>query len=126
MQAQTNTLTRSIQVQRILQVIDDLEREKAKLNSEASEASARYVEALEELKLREMAIGDLHKRIAEGEHKLKQQQQLYEAARADRNVYSKNLIEVQDDVSEMRRRFAMMVGFHTLYATGLASIDCME
>jgi hypothetical protein len=52
-------------------------------------------QALEEVKLREMAIIDLQKRISEGEGRLKQQQNLYEAVRADRNLYSKNLIEAQ-------------------------------
>lgn len=45
-----------------------------------------------------MAIIDLQKRITEGETKLKQQQNLYEAVRADRNLYSKNLIESQDEI----------------------------
>ena len=53
------------------------------------------LQALEEVKIREMAIIDLQKRIAEGEGRLKQQQNLYEAVRADRNLYSKNLIEAQ-------------------------------
>lgn len=37
----------------------------------------------------------LQKRIAEGEAKMKQQQNLYEAVRSDRNIYSKSLIESQ-------------------------------
>ena len=65
-------------------------------------------QALEEVKLREMAIIDLQKRIAEGESKLKQQQNLYEAVRADRNLYSKNLIEAQDEIQEMKRKFKIM------------------
>lgn len=65
-------------------------------------------QALEEVKLREMAIIDLQKRIMEGEAKLKQQQNLYEAVRADRNLYSKNLIEAQDEIQEMKRKFKIM------------------
>lgn len=42
-----------------------------------------------------MAILDLQKKIVDGENKLKQQQNLYEAVRSDRNLYSKNLIEAQ-------------------------------
>ncbi|MEW5313648.1 MAG: hypothetical protein WDW38_005199 [Sanguina aurantia] len=64
--------------------------------------------ALEEVKLREMSIIDLQKRINEGEGKLKQQQNLYEAVRADRNLYSKNLIEAQDEIQEMKRKFKIM------------------
>ena len=38
----------------------------------------------------------LQKKIAEGESKLKQQQNLYEAVRSDRNLYAKNQIEAQE------------------------------
>ena len=50
---------------------------------------------MEEVKIRQMTIMDLQKTIQEGEQKLKQQQNLYEAVRSDRNLYSKNLIEAQ-------------------------------
>lgn len=46
--------------------------------------------------------------MAEGDAKLKQQQQLYEAVRSDRNLYSKNLIEAQDEIAEMKRKFKIM------------------
>eukprot|EP00965_Chrysotila_dentata_P160429 5296959-Pleurochrysis_carterae.AAC.1 len=42
-----------------------------------------------------MTILDLQKKISEGDAKLKQQQNMYEAVRSDRNLYSKNLIESQ-------------------------------
>lgn len=38
---------------------------------------------------------ELQKRLGDGEGRLKQQQALYEAVRADRNMYSKSLIEAQ-------------------------------
>lgn len=50
---------------------------------------------MEDIKVREMQIFDYKKKIAEAETKLKQQQNLYEAVRSDRNLYSKNLIEAQ-------------------------------
>ena len=40
-------------------------------------------------------VSDLQKKIAAAVARLKQQQNLYEAVRSDRNVYSKNLIETQ-------------------------------
>ena len=49
--------------------------------------------------------------IGEGDTRLKQQQNLYEAVRADRNLYSKNLIQAQDEIQEMKRKFKIMVGF---------------
>lgn len=84
-----------IETQRQSKLIYQLEKEREKYSIEASDAAEKYMQALEEVKMREMAIIDLQKRITEGEGRLKQQQNLYEAVRADRNLYSKNLIEAQ-------------------------------
>lgn len=35
-------------------------------------------------------------------------QNLYEAVRSDRNLYSKNLIESQDEITEMKRKLKIM------------------
>lgn len=51
---------------------------------------------------------ELQKKIQEGEAKLKQQQNLYEAVRSDRNLYSKNLIEAKDEILEIKRKFKIM------------------
>merc|ERR1719181_2006888 len=85
-----------------------LEKEREKFGAEASDANAKFGAALEEVKLREMTILDLQKKISEGDQKLKQQQNLYEAVRSDRNLYSKNLIESQDEIAEMKRKFKIM------------------
>jgi len=85
-----------------------LEKDGEKYGAEAAEARTKYQQALEEVKVREMSIIQLQKRIAEGEAKLKQQQALYEAVRSDRNLYSKNLIESQDEIAEMKRKFKIM------------------
>lgn len=53
--------------------------------------------------------------IVEGETRLKQQQNLYETVRADRNLYSKNLIQAQDEIQEMKRKFQIMVCAHTMH-----------
>lgn len=63
---------------------------------------------MEDVKVREMQIFDYKKKIAESETRLKQQQNLYEACRADRNLYSKNLIEAQDEITEMKRKLKIM------------------
>ena len=52
----------------------------------------------------------------EGETRLKQQQNLYEAVRADRNLYSKNLIQAQDEIQEMKRKFQIMVSIQSCIA----------
>ena len=55
----------------------------------------QVLQHMEDVKVREMQIFDYKKKIAKAETKLKQQQNLYEAVRSDRNLYSKNLIEAQ-------------------------------
>ncbi|XP_073698673.1 cilia- and flagella-associated protein 58-like [Garra rufa] len=53
------------------------------------------LESIEDIKLKEMQIFEYKKRIAEAETKLKQQQNLYEDVRTERNLFSKNLIEAK-------------------------------
>eukprot|EP01006_Ploeotia_vitrea_P054260 TRINITY_DN67868_c2_g2_i1.p1 TRINITY_DN67868_c2_g2~~TRINITY_DN67868_c2_g2_i1.p1 ORF type:complete len:887 (+),score=163.54 TRINITY_DN67868_c2_g2_i1:147-2807(+) len=89
-------------------LIYQLEKDREKYAAQASEATSKYYQALEEVKIRQMTITDLQKQISESEAKLKQQQNLYEAVRSDRNLYSKNLIEAHDEINEMKRKFKIM------------------
>merc|ERR1712100_772906 len=89
-------------------MIFQLEKEREKYGAEASEAMSKYISAQEEVKLRDLTIVNLRKKIHEAETRLKQEQNLYEAVRSDRNLYSKNLIEAQDEIQEMRRKFKIM------------------
>lgn len=75
---------------------------------EAAEQRKALSAAHEEGRLHEMRAGELQKKVGEAEGKLKQQQQLYEAVRAERNLYSKNLIESQDEMAELKRKFKIM------------------
>merc|ERR1719446_1615967 len=77
------------------------------MGMEASEAHNKYLAQLEETKLKERTIAELQK-VVELQSKHKSQQQLYEAVRSDRNLYSKNLIESQDEIAEMKRKFRIM------------------
>ena len=58
--------------------------------------------------MKEMQLLQLKKKIAENDSKLKQQQTLYEAVCSDRNLYSKQLIEARDEITEMKRRLKIM------------------
>lgn len=51
---------------------------------------------------------ELQKKIMEGEASIKQQQNLYEVVRAERNVNSKKLLEAQGEIDEMKRKFKVM------------------
>jgi len=98
----------AVEQQRQEKAMRDLEKERERLNQEAEAASAKHLTAMEDVRLRELAILELQQRITDVEQRLKQQQNLYEAVRSDRNLYSKNLLEAQDEISEMKRRFKMM------------------
>lgn len=53
-------------------------------------------------------IHKLQRKNIEVENRLKQQQNLYEAVRTDRNLYSKNLLEAQEEIQELRMQFKLM------------------
>ncbi|GMI42250.1 hypothetical protein TeGR_g14775, partial [Tetraparma gracilis] len=88
--------------------IEQLVQERERHEQEVEAANGRHYTSIEELKLQEVQIGDLQKKIIVGGSRLKQQQNLYEAVRSDRNLYSKNLIESQEEIAEMKRRFKVM------------------
>jgi len=93
---------------RVREGIEALEDDVKKYESNAVMENQNSLNAVEEAKMRDARIVDLQKRISEGETRLKQQQNLYEAVRSDRNLYSKNLIEAQEGIAEMKRKFKIM------------------
>jgi len=101
-----STYMTSVKEQR--EKIEQLVSERERHEQEVEAASQKHYTAIEELKLQEVQISDLQKKIIEGGSRLKQQQNLYEAVRSDRNLYSKNLIESNEEISEMKRRFKVM------------------
>ncbi|XP_072477797.1 cilia- and flagella-associated protein 58 isoform X4 [Notamacropus eugenii] len=96
------------EAQKQRKIIFQLEKERDRYINEASDLTQRVLTNMEDIKVREMQIFDYRKKIAESETKLKQQQNLYEAVRSDRNLYSKNLIEAQDEITEMKRKLKIM------------------
>ncbi|XP_074089856.1 cilia- and flagella-associated protein 58 isoform X1 [Macrotis lagotis] len=96
------------EAQKQRKIIFQLEKERDRYINEASDLTQRVLTSIEDIKTREMQIFDYRKKIAESETKLKQQQNLYEAVRSDRNLYSKNLIEAQDEITEMKRKLKIM------------------
>ncbi|XP_063434533.1 cilia- and flagella-associated protein 58-like isoform X1 [Mytilus trossulus] len=89
-------------------IIYQLEKERDQYIQKASDFTHQVLNDMEEVKKKEMKIFELKKKIAEAETKLKQQQNLYEAVRSDRNVYSKNLIESQAEIQEMAKKLKNM------------------
>lgn len=82
--------------------------EKERYEHETEMVSQQYYTALEELKLQELQINELQKKIIEDQAKLKHKQTLYEAVRSDRNLYSRQLGDSQDEIQGLRRNFRGM------------------
>lgn len=80
-------------LKQMVQNAAQVEKQRDKFGKEASKANTSLMQMVEEVKLKKNMIGELKKENIEFEAKLKQQQNLYEAVRSDRNLYSKNLLE---------------------------------
>merc|ERR1712072_111933 len=88
--------------------VHELERQNEKYSAELSLASGRFIHTLEELKARDNKHTDLKVAVADVKTKLSQQKNLYEAVKTDRNLYSKNCLESNDEIAEMKRKFRSM------------------
>ena len=97
-----------IEVQKLRKAIYSLEVDRSHLSEELQTARAGLTKSEEDVKVRDAQITDLVKRIADWETKMKQQMQLYEQVRGDRNVTSKALVEAQDEIAELRKKFKIM------------------
>merc|ERR1719446_1975200 len=90
--------------------IYELEKTREKYGIELSQANAKYFSAKEELKTRGALLTELKKQIANVQAKRNQQKNLYDAVCMDRNLHAKNLVESNEQIAEMRRKFKIM--FH--------------
>ncbi|EFN88290.1 Coiled-coil domain-containing protein 147 [Harpegnathos saltator] len=80
-----------------------VERERDKCNLTVQELERQIEGRISEVRLKQTEISDYKKSLAEAEIKYRQQQSLLEVIRAERNLYSKNLVEVQEEVKDLRR-----------------------
>jgi chromosome segregation ATPase len=89
-------------------LIFSLEKERDYKIGEMSKIEEALMKKDEDVKMKELMIFDSKKKVAELERKLKEQQTMYETVRTDRNLYSKNLVEAQDEIIEMKRKLKIM------------------
>ena len=88
--------------------VTQLEQDRERFAEEASQADIKCQKASQEVKIGLMRIEDIQKQIEDAEKRLSEQQHLYEQVRSDRNLYSKRLIESQDQISELKQKFKIM------------------
>lgn len=86
----------------------ELTRQKTAYHETAKEATERCAKALEQVTLGQQETSRLEGDLEEIEKKLKQQTSMYEQVLNDRNLYSKNLIAAQEEITDMKRRFKIM------------------
>jgi len=86
----------------------ELDKAREKYGIECSLASTKYQESLEELKNRDNKISELRKNYADVLSKLNSQKKGYEDVRSERNFFRRILVESQDEISEMKRKFKIM------------------
>ncbi len=100
--------TYKLEVQRLRKAIFSLEKDRERLGNEVGEQRSYYQAAVDDVKLRDVQITELEKRVSDWESKMRQQQTLYEQVRGERNTYSKQLMDSQDEIAEMRKKFKLL------------------
>lgn len=95
-------------LQEAIKKVYELDKSREKYGIELSLANSKHMGSLEELKNRDNKISELRKSHVDAKGKLAQQKQLYESVRTERNMNSKKLVESQDEIAEMKRKFKIM------------------
>jgi len=86
----------------------ELQKQREKYGIELSQANAKYFACKEELKNRGSTLTELKKQIANAEAKLNQQKNLYDNVCMDRNMQAKSLVESNEEITEMNRKFKII------------------
>jgi chromosome segregation ATPase len=68
----------------------------------------KYDDAEETIKLQKMDMIECQKQLKDEKDKLKGQRTLYEQVRSDRNMFSKQQVQSEDEIAEMKRKFKIM------------------
>ncbi|XP_041657963.1 cilia- and flagella-associated protein 58 [Cheilinus undulatus] len=89
-------------------IIQQLEKERDRYINETSSLMQKVQQKIGDVEVKENEIFDWRKKVSEAECKLKQQENLLESVVSERNLYSKNLIEAQEEISEIKRKMKTM------------------
>ncbi|XP_074528557.1 cilia- and flagella-associated protein 58 [Halichoeres trimaculatus] len=89
-------------------VIQQLEKERDRYINETSILMQKVHQKMSDVEVKENEIFDWRKKVTEAECKVKQQENLLESVVSERNLYSKNLIEAQEEIAEMKRKIRTM------------------
>ncbi|KAL2726697.1 cilia- and flagella-associated protein 58-like [Vespula squamosa] len=84
--------------------IETIEKERDRYNFEMRELVKKIDDYINEIKLKQVEILDYKKQLRQSESKYRQQQNLFEIVRAEKNSCHKSLIEAQDDIQELKSK----------------------
>ncbi|KFU85371.1 Coiled-coil domain-containing protein 147, partial [Chaetura pelagica] len=96
------------EAQKQRKIIYQLEKERDGFVNEASELKQKVLQYMKDIEIREVQICDYEKKVEESAMKLKQQQNHCETVRAEKNLYSKNLVEAKDEIAELKKKLKIM------------------
>ncbi|XP_076767182.1 cilia- and flagella-associated protein 58 [Xylocopa sonorina] len=88
--------------------LDATEKERDKHNFTAQQLAHQVEDYLSQSKLRQVEISNYKKRLAEADARYRQQQNLFEAVRAERNTCGKSLAEAQDEIQELKNKLKVL------------------
>uniref|UniRef100_A0A8C6P3N4 Cilia and flagella associated protein 58 n=1 Tax=Nothobranchius furzeri TaxID=105023 RepID=A0A8C6P3N4_NOTFU len=88
--------------------IHQLEKERDHYINETNSLMQRVQQNIRDAEVREMEVFDWRKKVTEAESKVKQQENLLESVVSERNLYSRNLTETQEEIAEMKRKMKIM------------------
>uniref|UniRef100_A0A3Q4AT91 Cilia- and flagella-associated protein 58 central coiled coil domain-containing protein n=1 Tax=Mola mola TaxID=94237 RepID=A0A3Q4AT91_MOLML len=89
-------------------LIQQLEKERDRYINETNSLLQKVQQKMNDIDVREKEIFDWKKKVTETECKLKHQEHLLETVVSERNHLSKNLIEAQEEIAEMKRMMKTM------------------
>ncbi|CAL8331036.1 unnamed protein product [Merluccius merluccius] len=85
-------------------IIYQLEKDRDRYINETSSLMQKVQQHLDDIKVKETEIFEYKKKTSNAELKFKELQNLCESVMSERNLYSKNIIEAQDEITEMKRK----------------------
>jgi chromosome segregation ATPase len=95
-----------VTIRDLTKVIEGLNTDRAVHESDLNKRQVQKARATEEVVERELKIAQFNQQILLNESKLRQQQNLLEVVRSDRNLYRKTLIEQKNEMQEYKRKYS--------------------
>ncbi|CAL8333656.1 unnamed protein product [Lota lota] len=92
------------EAQKQRKIIYQLEKDRDRYINETSSLRHKVQQCTDDIKVNETEISEYKKKTSDAEHRLTGLHNLYEAVISERNIYSKSLIEAQDEITELKRK----------------------